>query len=1029
MLNSQFSILGRLFFIRLSGCVSLLFCISGLSAYEVRESSNNYMVDRWGVEDGLPGSQMLSIAQTSDGYIWVGTYYGLARFDGMGFTVFDSQTEGLPSGPTFSLAAGRNGDLWILKQRKLVHYSQGKFKTVHDYGAEITESVFYTLNFVGITNTGAPILGIRIPPISTVMIFIYEKGESRILFNHQFTDEKILWPNLDSSDQIWIGVGQRFGIVSGDKWHPISDLASSKDGKINITPSKSGGFWGKSQGQIHRFLDNSWKSFPVEEVGEFKGLNMGMVIENPDGSIWVKTKEKKFLQFELNETSQLMAGDVIDELPGGSLMIDFAGQIWVASRDSEVGLTRYRERTFWNYNKIPELKGVIRCFAQRSNGDLLINLMGGLVGIPEAGFSDLRHLSKEVKVFNRVRAWTMFEDSRGRSLIGLKNLGNLASRKTLDKGSLIHRDPNDNTHELFPNDIGMEYRISAICEGEKGEIWVSCDSSELFKIVGGSLVKFDGREVFGIESIHCLAVDGKGGVWIGSRGNGLIHFSEGKIKKYLEKLQVRTLLNDDEGTLWVGTSGSGIFRFQDEVIFQFNRSHGLPVNDSNTILDDGLGSIWFGSYRGVHRIRKRNFDLVSSGKSQHLFPNSFTLADGLSSMQCSTGHPAGFRTRDGKLWFATVSGVNVVDPKTVNDRQVVYDPIIEHVLVDGKEAELAANSLPIVVGPSSSRVEFRYSAISLDNPTEIRFRYRLKGHEEDWVDAGRQRSVAYGQLDAGNFIFEVMAADNYGDWSGEIAEIPLLVQGPIWKSTSFQVTALLGMLSLASGLVYMRSRRQAQRLEARKRFTKDVIDNQETDRRRIARELHDSLEQNLLVIKNQAILSSQKQGVDSDLRSKLEDISEISSSSIEEVRLIANNLRPYQIDRLGLSKAIDGMLNKVCDSSGLEIERLIDDIPKSVSSDLQMNVYRIIQEILNNTLKHAEASKVILTLIIGENTLSLQVKDDGKGFKVEGVNDLLRIEGHGLRGIEERVSLFNGRCELHSSIGSGTEWDIRIPLR
>jgi signal transduction histidine kinase len=493
-------------------------------------------------------------------------------------------------------------------------------------------------------------------------------------------------------------------------------------------------------------------------------------------------------------------------------------------------------------------------------------------------------------------------------------------------------------------------------------------------------------------------------------------------------MQVRTLLMDEEGTLWGGTSGSGIFRFRDGTLDQFSRSHGLPVNDASTIVDDRLGNLWFGSYRGIHRIRKRNFDLVASGQSNDLFPNSFSLADGLSSMQCPTGHPAGFRTRDGNLWFATVDGVNVVDPKSALILQVVNNPIIEHLYLDGKEAAVTSDSQPIVVGPGVSRIDIRYTSISLESRAEIRFRYRLVGQDQDWIDVGRQRSASFSQLKAGAYTFEVMAADSEGDWSGDITRVALVVRGVFWKSAYFQVSAFLGVLTFAGFLINLRFRRQKQRIEIRNRFTKDVIENQEADRRRIARELHDSLEQNLLVIKNQAMLSAQDQRMHPDLKSRLDDISEISSSSIEEVQLIANNLRPYQIDRLGLAKAIESMLNKVSEVSGLEIERLVDDLPSTISPDLQMNIYRIIQEVLNNTVKHANATKMVLTLILAKNSLSLQIKDNGKGFQTEGVREGGSINGHGLRGIEERVDLFGGTCVLQSSIGGGTEWKIRIPL-
>ncbi len=996
-------------------------------ALVVEETSGAYMVDRWGVEDGLPGAQILSINQTSDGYIWVGTYYGLTRFDGLGFTVFDAQTEGLPSGPTFDLLAGHDGDLWILKQRKLVHYSNGIFQTHHDFNEDVQVTTASLLDFVGLAQDGAPLIGLRNQKIKSIRISSFQQGLLKTVFKQTFDKGRILRPCLDSSDRIWFGLGQQPGVVSDGVWQPSLDFPKKGNGPVRVTPSKSGGLWGISNQDIFRFQDGKWNTFKIGGVtnadAPFRSLT-----ENLDGSIWVRTSDNRVTQYFQKGRGQLVRGEFIENVPRGYLMFDFDGGLWAAPPLADFSLVRYRRRTFWNLNHIPETQGVVRCFAQRKNGDMMLNVTSGLLRLPADKLKKFPQLNFEAETFQGPQAWTMLMDSQDRLLAGKKNMGNLSYRTTLKEGALVYVDSDDRIYELFPEEIGMEYRISALGEGKKGQIWIGTESSVLFEINENKLTRFGPDNGFDFGVIHALTPDLNGGVWIGTARDGLIHFLNGKISRHLDQLQIRTVVMDDEGTLWIGTSGSGIFRYRDGSFFQFNRSHGLPVNDANTIVDDGVGNMWFGSYRGIHRIRKHNFEMVSSGKSHDLLPNSFTLADGLSSMQCPTGHPAGFRAQDGKLWFATVNGVNVVDPKMVPVRQKVYSPIIEHVLLDGQRAESEGGLGAIIVEPGVSRVEFRYTAISLDAPKEIRFRYRLAGHDLQWVDAGRQRTATYSQLDAGDYVFEVMAIDSDGEWGSKKSQVPILVRGPIWESVSFQLSVLFFMILVSGGLVYSRSRRQSQRLAARNRFTKDVIDNQEADRRRIARELHDSLEQNLLVIKNQAVLSSRSQGIDSKLKGQLEEISEISSGSIEEVRLIANNLRPYQIDRLGLTKAIESMLNQVSESSGLEIQRLIDKVPDTVSSDLQMNIYRIIQEVLNNTLKHAKASKALLTLVIGEKDLSLQIKDNGIGFKVGDDKDLKRIEGYGLRGIEERVDLFGGRCELRSSPGSGTEWDIKIPF-
>ncbi|MDA7658004.1 sensor histidine kinase, partial [Verrucomicrobia bacterium] len=271
------------------------------------------------------------------------------------------------------------------------------------------------------------------------------------------------------------------------------------------------------------------------------------------------------------------------------------------------------------------------------------------------------------------------------------------------------------------------------------------------------------------------------------------------------------------------------------------------------------------------------------------------------------------------------------------------------------------------------------------------------------------------------------AANDSGVWNEKGAEVILKVEGPIWESTWFRTLVGLGLIGLISLAFLMRIARDKRRKREQDRFTRDMLLQQEADRKRIARELHDSLEQNLLVIKNRATLTLNSPEKQEKMGTALKEISHISLDSIQEVRSIANNLRPYQIDRLGLDKAIQGMLNQIADASAISIEHEIEPIPKDLSSELQINLYRIIQEGMNNSLKHAEATQMIVTLLVSDRAVTLRIKDNGCGFDADA-EKTRESHGFGLSGIRERSTMFNGTSELITAPGNGTEWIIRFPI-
>jgi signal transduction histidine kinase len=313
----------------------------------------------------------------------------------------------------------------------------------------------------------------------------------------------------------------------------------------------------------------------------------------------------------------------------------------------------------------------------------------------------------------------------------------------------------------------------------------------------------------------------------------------------------------------------------------------------------------------------------------------------------------------------------------------------------------------------------------LTAPERVRFKRRVEGFENGWQDVGEERVATYSGLQPGRYHFRVIAANNDGVWNTEGASLAFVVQPALWQTWWFRSLLVL-ILGGAVGFVYHRRvvRLEAQRL-AQEEFSRDLIESQEQERKRIAAELHDSLGQNLLIIKNRALLGLvQEPG---DTRQHCEEISRTVSQALQEVREIAYNLRPYQLDQFGLTEAIQAIVEKVASSSPIEFKTEIDSIDGLCTPADESHLFRIVQETTNNILKHSGATQARISLRRNAQNMHLIVEDNGCGTNQSG-HGVKRARGLGLSGMAERVRILRGTLEVTSAPGLGTKITITVPI-
>jgi signal transduction histidine kinase len=478
--------------------------------------------------------------------------------------------------------------------------------------------------------------------------------------------------------------------------------------------------------------------------------------------------------------------------------------------------------------------------------------------------------------------------------------------------------------------------------------------------------------------------------------------------------------------IWVGSYDGGLSRIKGNRISRITMRDGLFDNGAFQILEDAQDNFWMSCNRGVYRVSRKELNEFADGARRSVASIHYGKADGLLNTECNGGtQPAGFAARDGRLWFPTQNGVAVVDPRAVAGNELPPPVAIEEFILDNQSIVFPdAAVIPVDV----KSFEIHYTGLSFVRPEQVRFKYKLVGLDADWVDAGTRRTAYYSHLSPGSYTFTVIAANSDGVWNEQGANIRIEVVPPFWRTWWFISITSLAFVTLGGFLYRRRTLRLKRKQAARESFSKQLIESQERERKRIAAELHDSLGQNLLVIKNRAMMGLIPTADPAQARRQLDEISATASQSIEEVREIAYNLHPYQLDRLGLTKALRAVLEKVASSSETQFSISIDEIDDVLPKTSEINLFRVVQEAVNNIIKHAGATEATVKIERTSNSIRVNIRDNGKGFSPPPASLAAAQVGLGLRGIDERVRILGGRCLIESVPESGTNVNVEIKI-
>jgi ligand-binding sensor domain-containing protein len=453
-----------------------------------------------------------------------------------------------------------------------------------------------------------------------------------------------------------------------------------------------------------------------------------------------------------------------------------------------------------------------------------------------------------------------------------------------------------------------EGRINAILRDRAGDLWVGGEKG-LYRIRGGHCKQLGRADGLASDTpyVQTIFEDHRGTLWIGT-ASGLAR-SDGARFSMLHAaadLNITALHEDAAGVLWIGTYDTGLARLDGNTFTRYTEKDGLFNNGVIQILEDDQGFLWLSSHLGIYRINKQDLNDFAAGRTSLITSSHFGKGDGLLSVECSSqGQPTGFKARDGKLWFPTAQGLAVVDTKAVRFNRLPPPVVIEDLTVDGHAADFRAG---IKIKPGQENLEIQYTALSLVKSQQVRFRYRLVGLDPTWINAGARRTAYYSRIPPGSYTFRVIAANSDGIWNLEGAGLAVQVLPPFYSTWWFRLLSALILAALVYLIWRQRTAQWERRQATQRAFSRELLASQERERKRIAAELHDSTGQRLIVIKNLALLRLQNLNGNLAEREQVEEICTEASSAIAEVREISHDLRPYQLDRLGLTRLCDPWL-------------------------------------------------------------------------------------------------------------------------
>jgi signal transduction histidine kinase/ligand-binding sensor domain-containing protein len=974
---------------------------------------SQYAHTSWKVRDGFTKGAIGSIAQTPDGYLWLGTEFGLVRFDGVRAVPWQPPAgQQLPSTFIRSLLASRDGTLWIGTLKGLASWRGGK---LIQYPTPADQSIDTLLEddegTIWFGTQGIP-TG-RLCAIRGGDIQCYgEDGSFGRWIEYLFEDgQKTVW--AASATGLW-------------KWKPgppkrysmPSPIQSTRQTLVEASP---GTLLVSTAAGMSRFADEKTDTYLLPNVG--RKLKPNKLFLDRNGGLWVAATDPGGLAHVHDGKTDFFS--LADGLSGDNTIVlfeDREGDIWVGT---EGGLDRFRDYAVTTFSRKQGVSDA-SVWSVLAAGDENV-WIGTVKGLDRWSDSRINAYDKRDGKLNGLVPHCLFEDSRGQIWVSTSaGFGHLENTRFIPVNGA-------------PGGI-----VRGIAEDTEGNLWIANQSDGLIRLRDGNVAQQIPWTTLGHKDFAtAIAADPlNGGLWLGFYNGGVVHFSAGQVRAAytaadgLGKGFVGRFRFDADGTVWAATQG-GLSRVKNGHVTTLTSKNGLPCDAVNWVIRDNDGSFWLNTACGLVRINRSELDgwAAAADKDkdtkQAIQASVFDTSDGVRSAGIGMGFsPAVTRSSDGKLWFTSLDGVSVVDPRHLPFNKLPPPVQIEQITADRKTYDAALDGTGngngrLRLPPLVRDLAIDYTALSLVAPEKVRFRYKLEGRDGDWQDAGNRRQAFYTDLPPHNYRFRVVACNNSGVWNEVGTFLDFSVAPAYYQTTWFRLSCVAAFLALLWGLYQLRLQQLAREFNA-------GLEARVNERTRIARDLHDTLLQSFhgLLLRFQAV-SNLLPTRPAEAKQTLDSAIDQAAQAITEGRDAVQGLRSSTVVTNDLACAITTLGQELAGSetnpNAAEFHVEMEGTTRDLHPILRDEVYRIAGESVRNAFKHAQARRIEVEIRYDERQFRLRVRDDGKGIDPKLMNEDGRTGHYGLRGMRERAKLLGGKLAVWSELDSGTELELRIP--
>ncbi len=971
-----------------------------------------YLIDVWPGEKGLPQNTVTGIAQTSDGYLWLTTLDGVARFDGLRLKMFKaSDTPALGSGRIRFMFTGRHGELWLSTQEGgVIRLLNGRFSPLV---LPKSQGVRAAVTQVAEDESGALWL-------ST------EDGKVGRLAAGQYSIVSTNWSaergtgfqvRADARGRLWALSSSGLFQVLGDALVPA---VQGKSGEYSFhSPSRTGGWWLVTGGRIRLWRDGQWLGAVDQPGGAAGGITC--ILEDHGGRLWVGTAANGLFRCDTNgATMQFTRQHGLSSVAIRTLLEDAEGHIWVGTEDG--GLNRLRLPLFAVYGPDQGLSSErVTTVSEGPDGALWVGTDGN--GVKRLGGEAAGPVGGDATSASW-RVATVLADQAGGIWVGLRSGGVFRWQ--------------DGHFTPLTGFATAGYPTRSLYEDSRGAIWIGQRITRtLARVQGGKVQTVALPQSMPLADVRVAAEDASGAMWFGTDGAGLLRYKDGQFTRFtreqgLSSDFVWALRPEPDGSLWLGTYGGGLTRLKDGRAVTCTSRDGLVDDVICHIADDGRGQYWFSSNQGVFRVSKAELYQFAERRRARIHCVAYGKADGLPVLECEGGcQPAGCRSRDGRLWFPTIRGLVAVDPSDVSTNTVPPPVHIERLVVDGKEIGVSewpqhdngqARPVALELRPGSRRIEFHYTGVNFSAPEKLRFRHKLEGVDAEWVDTGGQREASYDRLGHGRYTFRVQACNREGVWNEAGDVVALTVLPYFWQTWWFAAL----FLTAFGGAVGVTVRHVLRRRHERQVKLLRQLHALERERTRIARDIHDDLGGSLTEIGYLGALAVRDSRSLEEAREQIGRITERTrelARRLDETVWAVNpkNDTPAQLATY-LCRFAREFLEPTAIRCRLDVASSLPEVP--LSAEVRHNVFLVVKEALNNAAKHSAAAELWLRLRTSDGALVIEVSDNGRGFRPEAH----REAGNGLRNMTARMEEMGGRLTVRSAPGEGTTVCLQLPL-